>query len=195
MIYDITQELFTCSVFPGDRPPVRQVVETIDGGSICNLTAFSMCAHNGTHVDAPYHFYNDGKTIDQLNLEAVIGKCFVTFAEGAVTAEKAEEILKQAKALDVEAARRILIGGDAYITLEAARVFAKEKILLIGNESQTVGPLDAPAAVHYELLKQEVVLLEGIRLAHVKEGIYTLNAAPLNLGGSDGAPCRAVLIL
>lgn len=101
MIYDISQELFTCSVFPGDKPPVRQVVETIDGGSICNLTAFSMCAHNGTHVDAPYHFYNDGKTVDQINLEAVVGKCFVTFEEGAVTAEKAEEIMAKAKGTDL----------------------------------------------------------------------------------------------
>lgn len=194
MIYDISQELFTCSVFPGDRSPVREVVETIDGGSICNLTAFSMCAHNGTHVDAPYHFYKDGKTIDQLNLEAVVGKCFVTFEEGAVTAEKAEAILNKAKGTEPESAKRILIGGDAFVTLEAAQVFAREKILLIGNESQTVGPLDAPAAVHYELLKQEVVLLEGIRLAHVPEGVYFLNAAPINLGGADGAPCRAILV-
>lgn len=194
MIYDITQELFTCSVFPGDKPPVRQVVETIENGSICNLTAFSMCAHNGTHVDAPYHFYNNGKTIDQLNLEAVIGKCYVFFAQGAVTAEAAKSILEKAKGTDPEAAKRILIGGDCFVTLEAAQVFAKEKILLIGNESQTVGPLDGPAAVHYELLKEEIVLLEGIRLAQVPEGVYMLNAAPLNLGGADGAPCRAILI-
>lgn len=194
MIYDISQELFSCSIFPGDRSPVREVVETIEGGSICNLTAFSMCSHNGTHVDAPYHFYNDGKTIDQINLESVIGKCYVCFEEGAVTAEKAEEILRKAKRADSESAKRILIGGDAFITLEAAKVFAAEKILLIGNESQTVGPMEAPAAVHYELLKAETVLLEGIRLSGVEEGVYFLNAVPLNLGGSDGAPCRAVLI-
>lgn len=194
MIFDISQELFTCSVFPGDKPPVRNVVETIEGGSICNLTAFSMCAHNGTHVDAPYHFYKDGKTIDQLNLESVIGKCYVGFAEGAVTAETAKMLLEKAKKLDKEAARRILIGGDAFVTLEAAKVFAEENILLIGNESQTVGPMDAPAPVHYELLRKEVVLLEGIRLNHVEEGVYFLNAAPLNLGGSDGSPCRAILV-
>ena len=74
------------------------------------------------------------------------------------------------------------------------QVFADHKIDLIGNESQTVGPLEAPAQVHYELLAKEVVLLEGIRLDGVKEGVYLLNAAPINLGGSVGAPCRAVLI-
>jgi len=194
MIYDISQELFTCSVFPGDRSPVREVVETIEGGSICNLTAFSMCAHNGTHVDAPYHFYKDGKTVDQMNLEAVVGKCYVSFAKGAVTAEVAQAIVDKAKTVDAEAAKRILIGGDAFVTLEAAQIFAKEKLLLVGNESQTVGPMEGPAAVHYELLKAEVVLLEGIRLDKIKEGVYFLNAAPINLGGADGAPCRAILV-
>lgn len=193
-IYDISQELFTCSVFPGDSQPVRNVLETIEGGSICNLTALSMCAHNGTHVDAPYHFCKDGKTIDEVALEKFVGKCYVSFAEGAVTEEIALNIIEKAQKADSEAAKRILIGGDAFVTLEAAKAFADSGIVLIGNESQTVGPLEAPAAVHYELLGKEIVLLEGIRLGAVKEGVYILNAAPLNLGGSDGAPCRAILI-
>ena len=189
-----SQEVFQCAIFPGDEAPERRVVETIDGGSICNLTVFSMCAHNGTHVDAPYHFYNEGKTIDQLDLERVVGECFVTFCEGLVTAAKAKEILNNAKRINEEAAKRILIGGDAVVTLEAAQVFAQAGIFLIGNESQTVGPMEAPAKVHYELLKAEVVLLEGIRLQGIEEGVYWLNAAPLNLGQADGAPCRAILI-
>lgn len=193
-IFDISQELFHCAVFPGDEPPVRRVVESFEDGSIYHLTALSMCAHNGTHIDAPYHFYKDGKTIDQLSLESVIGKCYVTFAEGPVSAELAQTIVDKAKDMDLESAKRILIGGDCYITLEAAKVFTKENIVLIGNESQTVGPIDAPAQVHYEFLKSEVVLLEGIRLNDLEEGVYWLNAAPLNLGQSDGAPCRAVLI-
>ena len=193
-IIDITQELFSCAVYPGDEQPVKKVVESIENGSICNLTAFSMCAHNGTHVDAPYHFYNNGKTIDQMDLSEFIGKCYVTHAEGDITAEKAEDILNKALKIDPEAAGRILIGGNVTVTIEAAKVFSKAGIVLIGNESQTVGPIDAPAQVHYEILGAGIVLLEGIRLREVKEGVYLLNAAPLNLGGCDGAPCRAVLI-
>lgn len=96
-IFDISQELFTCAVFPGDVPPVRDVRETIEGGSICNLTALSMCAHNGTHVDAPYHFYDDGKTIDQLDLNKFIGKCYVAFVDGLVTAEIMQGIITKAR--------------------------------------------------------------------------------------------------
>lgn len=193
-IYDISQEVFSCAVFPGDEQPVRNVVESIENGSICNLTAFSMCAHNGTHIDAPYHFYKDGKTVDELDLNKVIGKCYVTFVDGPVTAEIASAVISKAKEADEEADKRILIGGDAFVTLDAAKVFAKERLELFGNESQTVGPIEAPAAIHYELLKAETVLLEGIRLKDVEEGVYLLNAAPLNLGRADGAPCRAILI-
>ena len=103
-------------------------------------------------------------------------------------------ILQKARSLDVEAAKRILVKGPAVMTEEAAKVFAGAGILLFGNESQTVGPLDAPMNVHLIMLGAEIVLLEGIRLGAVEEGIYLLNAAPLNLGGSDGAPCRAVLM-
>ena len=193
-IYDISQELFSASLFPGDEGPKRNVLETIKNGSICNLTGLTMCAHNGTHVDAPYHFFDDGETVDELDLSKLVGKCYVSFCNGLVTKQIAEDIINKAKKADEEASRRILIGGDAVVTIEAAKYFAKEKIFLIGNESQTVGPLEAPAAVHYELLGAKVVLLEGIRLEGIKEGIYLLNAAPINLGGADGAPCRAILI-
>ena len=193
-IYDISQELFSCAVFPGDSQPERNVLETIDGGSICNLTAFSMCAHNGTHVDAPYHFYNDGKKIDEVELTRFVGKCFVCHESGDITAEMAENVLDRARRSDPESAKRILIGGDVCMTPEGAKIFAENGILLFGNESQTVGPIESPAEVHYIMLGAEVVLLEGIRLEGVEAGVYLLDAAPLNLGGSDGAPCRAILI-
>ena len=92
------------------------------------------------------------------------------------------------------AEKKILIKGAATVTLEAAKVFAEAGVDLVGNESQTVGPEDAPMAVHLVLLGAEVVLLEGIRLGEVPDGVYLLNCAPLNLSGADGSPCRAVLM-
>lgn len=190
-IYDISQEVFNCKVFPGDPAPERDVLCSMEDGEFYNLTAFYMCAHNGTHVDAPFHFVRDGKTIDEVGLEPFVGSAYVAEHEGVVTAEDAKFMLQKAEG---DAAKRLLIKGDAEVSLEAAEVFAKAGLLLIGNESQTVGPEDAPMAVHLVLLKAGVALLEGIRLEQVPEGTYLLNAAPLNLGGADGAPCRAVLI-
>lgn len=192
MIYDISQEVFSCKVFPGDPSPEAERMLSIEKGDVCNLTKISMCAHNGTHVDAPYHFLDEGRTLDQIPLEAFVGDCFVVHHEGDVNAENAREILTKACAL--QAGERILIGGKATVTEEAAKVFAEAGIKLIGNESQTVGPENGPMAVHLILLGAEVVLLEGIVLKKVPEGKYLLNAAPLNLAGADGAPCRAILI-
>ena len=193
-IYDISQEVFDCTVFPGDPKPQKITVSDMKDGALYNLTELHMCAHNGTHVDAPYHFIDDGKTIDEVSLEKFIGMAFVAEHKGELGAEDAAAILDRAKEVEKESAKKILIKGKAVVSQDAAAVFREGGVELLGNESQTVGPEDAPMAVHLTLLGGEVVLLEGIRLAHVPEGAYLLNAAPINLGGSDGAPCRAVLI-
>ena len=202
-IYDISQEVFSCTVFPGDPSPQREILSSMEDGALYNLTSLHMCAHNGTHVDAPYHFIKDGKTIDQVPLEKFVGICYVAEHEGVVTAEAAKEILRKAEAAggkcnftddSMDASRRLLIKGKAEVSAEAAIVFAEAGVLLIGNESQTVGQEHAPMEVHLILLGAGVVLLEGIRLTHVPEGVYLLNAAPLNLAEADGAPCRAILM-
>lgn len=194
IFYDISQEVFNCSVFPGDPQPERIELMKTSKGELVNLTAIHMCAHNGTHVDAPYHFYGDGKTIDQVKLEKFNGLCYVAKFDGNLGAEDAEKILLKAKEANPVSEKKILLKGKTVVTEEAAKVFAEHKVDLIGNESQTVGPESAPANVHYILLKEEVVLLEGIRLAEVPDGVYFLNSAPINLGGADGAPCRAWLM-
>jgi arylformamidase len=188
-IYDISQEVFSCAVYPGDSVPEKQTLYSTEDGDLYNLTAFSMCAHNGTHIDAPFHFLHNGKTVDQMDLNHFAGDCYVARHQGNVTAADAEAILQKARGT-----QRVLIAGKATVTTEAAEIFAKANLKLLGNEGQTVGPEDAPMQVHLILLKQEIALLEGIVLKDIPEGHYFLSAAPLNLGGSDGAPCRAYLI-
>lgn len=191
-IIDISQEVLACKVYPGDPKPQWSKISSMEDGALYNLTEFSMCAHNGTHIDAPSHFLKDGKNVDQLSLEYFVGNCYVACCQGDVTAEDAAEILE--RAISVGAAERFLIAGDATVTAEAARVFSAAGIKLLGNESQTVGPKDAPMEVHLILLGAGVVLLEGVVLKDVSEGAYFLSAAPLNLAGFEGAPCRAYLI-
>ena len=139
-------------------------------------------------------FYQRRKTVDSVSLDTFIGMAYVAEHNGIVSADDATEILEKAKKQNSEASKRILIKGDAEVSAEAAKVFAESNILLLGNESQTVGPENAPMEVHLILLGAGAVLLEGIRLAEVSEGVYFLNAAPLNLSGADGSPCRAILI-
>lgn len=193
-IYDISQEVFGCQVYAGDPMPEKELLCSMEEGGLYNLTAFHMCAHNGTHIDAPFHFIQGGKTVDSIDFDTFIGLAYVAEHHGVVSADDAAAILKNAKKQNPEAAKRILIKGDAEVSSEAAKIFAASNMLLLGNESQTVGPENAPMEVHRILLGAGVVVLEGIRLAEVSEGVYFLNAAPLNLSGADGSPCRAVLI-
>ena len=193
-IYDISQEVFTCQVYPGDPAPEKKLLNSMENGDLYNLSQFGMCAHNGTHIDAPAHFLKDGKTVEALDLNMFVGLAYVAEHQGSVSGADAEAMLKIAKKENLEASKRILIKGDAEVSEEAAKVFASSGLLLLGNESQSVGPEDAPMEVHRTLLSANVTLLEGIRLADVREGVYFLNAAPLNLGGLEGSPCRAVLV-
>ena len=200
-ILDISQEVFGCAVYPGDPAPERIRMSQISEGALYNLTALKMCAHNGTHVDAPCHFLEAGDSVDRIPLDRFVGYAYVASREGSLSAEDAEDILRRAEAASAASGlpgcdgfRRILIRGNAVVTEAAANVFAERRLFLLGNESQTVGPENAPMAVHRILLGRGTVLLEGIRLQEAEDGIWFLNAAPLNLGGADGAPCRAWLM-
>ncbi len=188
-IYDISQEVFGCAVYPGDKAPCKHEDMRMSRGELYNLTSFSMCAHNGTHIDAPFHFIEDGDTVEQIPLYKLVGECFVSEQNTDIDGIKATDILLRAKDI-----RRILIKGSGAVTLEAARAFADAGVELLGVESQTVGPESAPMAVHKVLLAAKTVLLEGVRLTDVAEGVYFINAAPISLGGADGAPCRAILL-
>lgn len=185
-IYDITQELFGGKVYPGDPAPEFERVSKISEGAFYNLTRLTLGAHNGTHLDAPYHFYEGGKTVEQIELHRCVGPCNVVDLAGR-SEEEIEDILSSCR-------KRLLIKGDTTVTLELAKLFNRHHIVLVGVEDQSVGPVEAPMAVHLELLKEEVVLLEGLVLKDIPEGEYFLSAAPLKLGGSDGAPCRAILL-
>ena len=127
--------------------------------------------------------------MEQLPLETFVGDCFVVRWEGELTPADAEAILEKARG-----AERLLIAGPATVTAGAAKVFASGSLRLLGCEGQTVGPEEAPMEVHLILLRRGIALLEGIILENVPEGRYFLSAAPLNLAGADGAPCRAYLI-
>ncbi len=192
--YDISQEVFGGAVYPGDSAPVMRPVCRMANGALYNLTELSMCAHNGTHIDAPFHFWAEGKTVEAIPLEKTVGHCCVVAFEGSMGAGDAEAILHITGTWDASGAKKLLLKGDVTVTAGAARVFAASGLDLLGVESQSVGDAEHPMEVHRILLEREIVLLEGIRLKDVAEGVYFLSAAPLALGGSDGAPCRAILI-
>lgn len=186
MIFDITQEHFSSHVYPGDPAPHFTRLSQIGDGAVCNCTFLEMHAHNGTHVDAPRHFLDDGATVEALDPAIFVGPCRVVTpgrdldAAGVAT-------------LALDGVTRLLLRG-ATVLPGAAAALARRGIVLVGVEDQSVAAADVTAQVHIELLSVPIIPLEGLTLDGVPDGDYLLSACPLKLGESDGAPCRALLI-
>ena len=193
-IYDISQEVFESSTYASDPKPKREVIRSMKEGYLYNLSAFYMCVHNGTHIDAPAHFIQNGTTIDRLPLDKMVGSAYVCYHNGLVKGVDAEKIMRDAREACGDDVRIVLIRGRAAVSFEAAQVFAYEQLTLIGCEFQSIAAGDMVVPVHRLLLDKGVLILEGLRLDFVDPGKYFLCAAPLNLGSAEGAPCRAILI-
>lgn len=163
-IYDISQELFSSHVYPGDKAPKRTLVSDMTKGASCNVSELEMNAHNGTHMDAPRHFVRDGKTIDELELDRLIGSCAVVSAEGAVEPEFVREVCRK---YDV---KRILLKGECHLTKAAADILSECGIVLVGVESQSIATYDDPVTVHVSVLGQGIAALEGLVLTEVPDG-------------------------
>lgn len=212
-IYDISQEVFSCNVYPGDDAPQMQPVCRMDRGDTYNLTNMSMCVHNGTHIDAPFHFFNDGTTVENIPLSKMVGYCFVTDFNGILTTKDVQNIVNQAKNYAIPTRKdvsttsnatqnpslddcwqRILFKGDVTVTPQSAQELVTLGVQLVGTTEQTFGTEKTLVDVHKTLLSAQVVMLEGVRLQHVPQGRYLLCAQPLCLAGCDGSPTRAILI-
>jgi arylformamidase len=186
-IYDISQELFQSKVYPGQPKPSYKRLKQLSSGDDSNVTQLTLCSHNGTHADAPRHFFETGKSIDQIPLEKFVGECTVVEWKGSVRGKEIDAIAPACK-------NHLLIKGDIEFTLDAAKALVKYPIDLIGIEGLAVGPKGSPAEVHLELLGHEIVIIEGLVLTDVAPGEYFLSSAPLKLGDTDGAPCRSLLV-
>ena len=186
-VYDITQELFSSVVWPGDPAPTPEKLAAIADGAAVNVTALHMCAHNGTHLDAPLHFIDGGKSVTDFQADVFVGEADVVFCEKKFfTAEDAARLIPAD-------CRRLLIGGGAIPDEGGAEEIVRRGIVLVGAEPQSIGDAERPRAVHMILLSADIIALEGIRLGGVPAGRYNLFAAPMKCAGIEGAPVRAVL--
>ncbi len=189
-IIDVSRELFTSQVYLGDPEPYRDPIRRMSMGDSCNLSGFYACCHTATHMDAPSHFFEDGITIDCMELSRCMGRCTVVEVKGIITGADIDEILAQCED------RIILKGnGEAFLSESAAFVLADAGIKLVGTDAASIElgeEEDYPA--HRLLLGEGIPILEGLNLIKVPPGCYRLIAFPLLLGGAEAAPVRAVLL-
>lgn len=207
-IYDITLGISPeLPVWPGDQAIVLEQVKSMDDGAHSNVTRLAMSAHTGTHVDAPHHFLNDHRTVEQLSLEILTGKCFVLdlcSVEGHITAEVFQSagipegtlrlLVKTKNSTRWQAGEKEFFTGFQGISEDGARWLVEKGIKLIGIDYLSVAPFKQSVPTHTVLLKAGIIALEGVDLSAVNQGEYDLYCLPLKLIGSDGAPARAILV-
>lgn len=202
---DVSAPLKTGMVhWPGD-PEVRlDRIMTIEEGDEANVTVVSMCAHTGTHMDAPLHYLDGGLAIDAMPPAATIGPARVVGIADAESVKVGEleraglqegdrVLFKTRNSTRSDRWERFL--DDAiYIDLAAARFLADVGVRTVGIDYLSVGSPSADStAIHRALLGAGIWVIEGLDLEGVEPGSYEMICLPLRIVGGDGAPARCLL--
>ena len=188
-LIDISRDTLHTQVYPGDPEPSVERVRTIGDNSDCNLSALYACVHTGTHVDAPLHFIEDGFSVDRYPLDIFFGPCTVIEIKSSpITGELVNKRFPRN-------CERLLIkgGGRVHFMDSAAEEAAALGLKLIGTDADSIGCHGDQIKPHKAFLSRGIGILEGLDLSRVEPGNYFLMAAPIRLGGLEGAPVRAVL--
>jgi len=205
-IYDISLTISPeIPIWPGDPLIVLERIATIEAGSEINLTRLEMCAHSGTHVDAPFHFINGALTVDQLSLKVLSGRAYVLnlpdcdlittkVLESADIPPRTRRLLFKTRNSSYWSSRGNVF-QENYVGLgkDGAQWLVDRGVKLVGIDYLSIAPYSDTRATHEILLKAGVIVLEGLDLSKVSQGRYTLHCLPLKLAGADGAPARAIL--
>lgn len=189
------------AVWPGDSKPSREVLCTLESGASVTLSTLRATVHLGAHADGASHYGLDAPGIEDFPLQRYLGRCQVLPVSVAPGTRVRWEDLRSPVTEP-----RVLIAtntfpdaqrwNDDFAGLDPALVDALHDrgVVTIGIDTPSVdlfSSKDLPA--HRRFLAHNMSILEGLRLADVREGVYELIALPLALVGFDASPVRAVL--
>ena len=169
-------------------------------------TAIHLSSHTGTHVDAPSHFLKEGKTIDEIGLDRLVGDCIVL--DMTTCAERITRDCLLAHDNDIRNDSIVLLrttNSDfnatdkfsphfVYLESSGAAYLAEKRVKAVGIDYLGIEHSQPGHPTHEVLMNSDVVIIEGLRLGHVQKGNYLFVCLPLNMIGTEGAPARAILI-
>ncbi len=206
-MYDISVTISNDLVtWPGDPKVDIQLPIQMKKGDPCNVSRWQIGAHTGTHTDAPFHFIDDGKGIDEISLDRYIGPCLVVEVdpEKHIEREHLEKIdlkghtrilFKTRNSRHWKNHHRVFDTEFVAIGITGADYLVEKKIGLVGVDYLSVESYHAEFEhpVHKKLLGNGVVVVEGLNLSDIAPGEYELLCMPLKIQHGDGTPVRAAL--
>ncbi|MFN6944548.1 MAG: cyclase family protein [Cytophagaceae bacterium] len=189
--------------WPGDVDIEISKTASIAQGDDANSTSVAFSVHTGTHMDAPNHFLKNGKSLDEVSFQALIGPARVIEIKDNVCIRKEElmeydlkkgdRLLFKTKNSETDWTKQPFKENFVYIDTEAGAYMSEVGIQTIGVDYLSVGSQENGEEVHKVLLENEVWLIEGLDLRKVEPGTYNLICLPIKIKGADGAPVRALL--
>jgi arylformamidase len=208
MIYDLTLTIRNeMAVWPGDPQVHLERISKIEDGKNANVSRVDFSVHTGTHIDAPVHFIPGAKSVETLPLDVLIGPTQVVQLPDRVNLITAGEIdqagilpgvirvlFKTRNTLYWQAENTPFQNGFVAVSADGAEALVRMGIRLVGIDYLSIAPFKNSRPTHEVLLRNEMVIVEGLNLSQVQPGMYTLICLPLKIGGSDGAPARVVLV-
>ena len=205
-IYDVTVPIRTgMPIYQGDPTLSIEPWSAMTKGDSANVSFLHLGAHTGTHVDAPAHFIEGANKIDSLPLDVLIGPARVV----RVPDDRMEIDPEFLNRCDLTNVTRILFHTRnssfwnegfrkdfTHVLPEAAELLVARGIKLVGNDYLSVEKFHSGHhRTHLTLLRNGIVIVEGLNLTNVPAGDYELICLPLKIadGAGDGAPARVVL--
>jgi arylformamidase len=203
-IIDISWPLSELTTAYKDKKTISfNTVKTVAKDGVCE-SLITLSSHSGTHIDAPAHFIDNGSTIDHALLERFMGPCKVidmTHISTVITADALYD-------LDIEEDDFILFKTKnsalsatmpfnknfVYLEASAAAYLAECAVALVGFDYLGIEREQPQHETHRLLMDADVMIVEGLRLAHVTAGAYLFVCLPLAVQGVEAAPARAVLV-
>lgn len=206
-IYDVSVPIRDGGlIYPGNPEIHVSLQQSITLGAGANVSNLSFGSHTGTHVDAEHHFFENGATVDQIPLETVMGPATVLAFGPDVMAVTAADLAKH----DLSGVSRLLLKTRnsgyltqdpafhqdfTYLAPDGAEYLVKLGVKLVGIDYLSIEQFHSGHhRTHLTLLGAGVVIVEGLNLLDVPQGVYTFFCFPIKLAGCDGAPARAVLV-
>ncbi|MEZ0480261.1 cyclase family protein [Planococcus sp. SSTMD024] len=186
--------------WPGDTPfSYRLSVTKKESGSV-NIGEFKSSTHIGTHIDAPFHYDENGLKTDDLPLDVYLTTAQVMDVSGreSVQLDDLDELAEGVNAVLLKTVSwpdRTAFPGTWPVFDPAIAEWMKDKgVRLLGVDVPSVDPeTSKELPMHHAMNRNERFILEGIVLDEVAPGVYKLAALPLKIRGGEGSPVRAVL--
>ena len=203
-LYDVSRTITNNAiVYPGDDAISMTSLCEVSPGCPCNMTTLGgWSTHILTHVDPPRHFFADGATLDDVPLDRFLGETVVVNVEGdVVTSEHVPDASVIAgrnlvfKTRNSSAPSDTFDESHVYLDASGATAAVEAGVNLVGIDYIGIDRFgDEKYPAHRTLLGANVLILEGLDLADIEPGEYSLMALPLRIAEGDGSPVRAVLI-